>query len=73
MRQSKAEYIWLDGSVPTKKLRSKTRVLELSESPQLDEFPLWGFDGSSTNQAAGNKSDCFIKTCTNGFRSNSSR
>ncbi len=61
MRQSKAEYIWLDGSEPTKKLRSKTRVIEYTDTPTLDNFPQWGFDGSSTNQASGDNSDCLLE------------
>ena len=56
-----AEYIWLDGAVPTQKLRSKTRILNFMESPQLEDFPDWGFDGSSTNQATRNCSDCDLK------------
>ena len=52
----KAEYIWIDGSLPTAKLRCKTRVLAIGEEP-----PVWGFDGSSTNQAEGHASDCVLK------------
>ncbi|MGY0234628.1 glutamine synthetase [Longispora urticae] len=52
----KAEYIWIDGTEPTAKLRSKTRVLADGA-----ELPLWGFDGSSTNQALGSASDCVLK------------
>ncbi|TQF03025.1 glutamine synthetase [Kitasatospora acidiphila] len=48
----KAEYIWIDGTKPTAKLRSKTRVLK-----SADNVPTWGFDGSSTNQAEGHASD----------------
>ena len=48
----KAEYIWIDGTEPTPKLRSKTRVLADGA-----ELPTWGFDGSSTNQAEGHASD----------------
>lgn len=51
-----AEYIWIDGSIPTAKMRSKTRVMAEGE-----ELPLWGFDGSSTNQAPGDQSDCVLK------------
>lgn len=51
----RAEYIWIDGSKPTQKLRSKTKVL-----PNSAELPVWGFDGSSTNQAPGNQSDCVL-------------
>jgi glutamine synthetase len=52
----KAEYIWIDGSVPTPKLRSKTKIV-----PDGAEPPIWGFDGSSTNQAPGDRSDCVLK------------
>src|SRR5215204_1859486 len=52
----KAEYIWIDGSEPTSKLRSKTKIV-----PDGHEPPQWGFDGSSTNQATGDKSDCVLK------------
>ena len=52
----KAEYIWIDGARPTSKLRSKCRIIEKGE-----ELPLWGFDGSSTNQATGENSDCVLR------------
>jgi glutamine synthetase len=52
----KAEYIWIDGTEPTAKLRSKTKIL-----PDGAELPIWGFDGSSTNQATGDKSDCVLQ------------
>jgi glutamine synthetase len=52
----KAEYIWIDGTEPTAKLRSKTKIL-----PDGAELPIWGFDGSSTNQAPGDKSDCVLQ------------
>ena len=48
----RAEYIWIDGSKPTAKLRSKTKIVPVGE-----ELPIWGFDGSSTNQATGFNSD----------------
>jgi glutamine synthetase len=51
----KAEYIWVDGTEPTAKLRSKTKILEDGA-----ELPIWGFDGSSTNQAPGKASDCVL-------------
>jgi glutamine synthetase len=62
----KAEYIWVDGTEPTSKLRSKTKILEAGEAP-----PDWGFDGSSTNQAPGDHSDCVLKpvfTCPDPIR-----
>jgi glutamine synthetase len=55
----KAEYIWVDGTEPTAKLRSKTKILDDGTSPK--DLPIWGFDGSSTNQAPGDKSDCVLR------------
>jgi len=52
----KAEYIWIDGTEPTARLRSKTKVLQ-----DEAELPIWGFDGSSTNQAPGANSDCVLR------------
>ena len=57
---NKLEYIWVDGVEPTSTLRSKTKVLE-DFGGELSECPIWGFDGSSTNQAKGNDSDCVLK------------
>ena len=51
----RAVYIWIDGAQPTAKLRSKTKVIPIGEEPSL-----WGFDGSSTNQAPGENSDCVL-------------
>lgn len=56
-----AEYIWLDGNVPVRQMRSKARVLELPKNPKVSDFPDWSFDGSSTGQAVGHDSDCIIK------------
>src|SRR6478609_6269795 len=52
----KAEYIWIDGTDPTARLRSKTKVLADGA-----DLPIWGFDGSSTNQAPGSNSDCVLQ------------
>ncbi|MEU8246134.1 glutamine synthetase [Nonomuraea sp. NPDC048916] len=52
----KAEYIWIDGTEPTALLRSKTRILADGAEP-----PVWGFDGSSTNQAKGHASDRVLR------------
>jgi glutamine synthetase len=51
-----AEYIWIDGVKPTPQLRSKTKILADGATPGL-----WGFDGSSTGQAPGDKSDCVLR------------
>ena len=52
----KAEYIWVDGTQPTAKLRSKAKIIKNGEEPGI-----WGFDGSSTQQATGDRSDCVLK------------
>ena len=51
----KAEYIWIDGTLPTAKMRSKTKVLSDGADPDI-----WGFDGSSTQKATGNNSDVVL-------------
>lgn len=56
----KAEYIWIDGTEPTAKLRSKTKII-VGGGAALGELPIWGFDGSSTNQAKGHASDRVLK------------
>lgn len=56
-----AEYIWLDGAVPTRYVRSKSRALKLGKNPSIKDFPEWSFDGSSTQQATGHDSDCILK------------
>ena len=57
---AKAEYIWVDGGEPTRRLRSKTKVI-FEEVTSLKDFPDWTFDGSSTGQADGEYSDCILK------------
>ena len=57
----KLEYIWIDGTEPTQHLRSKTRVIDEEGFSVNSEVPEWGFDGSSTNQAPGENSDCVLK------------
>ena len=52
----KAEYLWLDGSTPSVRLRSKTKVIADGEAP-----PIWGYDGSSTQQASGDNSDVVLR------------
>ena len=62
----RAEYIWIDGTEPTQKLRSKTKIVT-----DASDLPIWGFDGSSTNQAPGKNSDCVLKpvfTCPDPIR-----
>ena len=62
----KAEYIWIDGTQPVNKLRSKGKIIPTGEEPGI-----WGFDGSSTQQATGDRSDCVLKpvfTCDDPIR-----
>jgi len=61
MKNFKFEYIWLDGYDKEQNLRSKVKVLSLNSTPTIKELPLWSFDGSSTKQATGDKSDCLLK------------
>ena len=57
----KLEYLWLDGCTPTQ-IRYKTKVVkEPLKVPEWGFDPIWGFDGSSTEQADGNSSDCVLK------------
>ena len=51
-----AEYIWIDGTEPSPLLRSKTKIVATGKKPGI-----WGFDGSSTNQATGAASDCVLQ------------
>ena len=62
MSKSKLEYIWLDGYRPTQSLRSKTLIVD-DFSGKVEDAPIWAFDGSSTEQAEGNASDCLLKPC----------
>jgi glutamine synthetase len=61
-----AEYIWIDGTKPSPLMRNKTKILADGQTP-----PIWGFDGSSTEQAPGDKSDCVLRpvwTCPDPIR-----
>jgi len=61
-----AEYIWIDGTEPSPLMRSKTKIIADGKTP-----PIWGFDGSSTNQATGDNSDCVLSpvfTCPDPLR-----
>ena len=47
----KAEYIWIDGTEPT----PQAALEDQDPRRRRDRSPVWGFDGSSTNQATGDK------------------
>ena len=62
----RAEYIWIDGGEPTPEVRSKTKIIDKGIEPGI-----WGFDGSSTNQATGDNSDVVLSpvfTCPDPIR-----
>lgn len=65
------EYLWLDGAEPTQQLRSKTKIVHLTQTPTVKDLDPWSFDGSSTNQATGDNSDCVLQpvfVCRNPLR-----
>lgn len=58
---SRAIYIWHDGAA-TQTVRAKTKIVPIKRSqPKLSDFPEWGFDGSSTQQATGSDSDLILQ------------
>ncbi len=62
MGKIKLEYVWLDGYKPTQSLRSKTKIVSDSKfTGKVKDLENWSFDGSSTEQASGGKSDCLLK------------
>lgn len=50
------EYVWLDAK---EHLRSKIKVAE-GDINKLELVPSWSYDGSSTDQAPGDRSDCIL-------------
>jgi len=54
-----AMYVWIDGEGT---LRCKSRTLA-KEPKSVAELPEWNFDGSSTKQAEGHNSDCYLIPC----------
>jgi len=58
----KVEYVWLDGYQPEPNLRSKIKIVDMNYNDDYEyKVPDWGFDGSSTMQAEGYSSDCYLK------------
>jgi glutamine synthetase len=55
----KFEYVWLDGYQPEPSLRSKVKI--------DNNAVKWSFDGSSTQQAEGGKSDCILNPVSQYF------
>ena len=60
----KLEYVWLDGYKPEPNLRSKVKIVKyesVKDAFLTGNFPMWNFDGSSTNQAVTGNSDRLLK------------
>jgi glutamine synthetase len=56
------EYVWLDGYTPEPNLRSKVKIVDAETiGASIESFPMWNFDGSSTNQAETGNSDRLLK------------
>lgn len=57
-----AEYVWIDG---VGELRSKIKIIEINDDLSMEQIlsilPSWNFDGSSTSQALGSKSDIIMR------------
>ena len=53
------EYVWIDADG---NLRSKTKVMT-SVVSEVENLPIWNYDGSSTRQAEGNDSEVLIRPC----------
>lgn len=53
----KCMYVWIDADF---ELRCKTKTV-YKEPTSPDDLPIWNYDGSSTKQAEGHNSDCYIK------------
>ena len=61
--KSLVEFVWIDGTDPVKKLRSKAKVVDVGH-PEMEDLLLqeeWNFDGSSTNQADGHDSERVLR------------
>ena len=53
-----ADYIWLDNK---NNLRSKIKVFENKEVLDINSYPMWNYDGSSTGQADTGNSEVILK------------
>jgi|LauGreDrversion4_2_1035121.scaffolds.fasta_scaffold03287_7 glutamine synthetase len=53
------EYVWIDGK---NNVRSKTRVIKM-KTTNIQDVPVWNYDGSSTYQASGHDSEITLKPC----------
>ncbi len=64
--KTKLQCLWIDGQDPGE-IRNKTQIHVISNGTTVDNLvtPVWGFDGSSTNQAPGDSSDCVLQPVRN--------
>ena len=56
---SQIEYVWIGGHEEMRS-KSKTLNIKLSKEVQLDDIPIWNYDGSSTEQATGKHSEVYL-------------
>ena len=52
------EYSWIDAEG---NLRGKTKVTHSDAEGDVEKLPIWNYDGSSTKQSEGNKSEVLIR------------
>ena len=62
---TRLEYVWVGGN---QELRSKVKVEYFdnnidTNNLELNQIPMWNYDGSSTGQATGEDSEVLIKPC----------
>ena len=57
---SQIEYVWIGGHEEMRS-KSKTLNIKLGKEVQLDDIPIWNYDGSSTEQATGEDSEVILK------------
>jgi glutamine synthetase len=56
-----AQYVWIGGEGNNgNDMRCKTKTLEFIPS-QVEDLPIWNYDGSSTGQAPGKNSEVYLK------------
>lgn len=63
MKPFKVEYIWLDGEEPSQQIKSKTKIIYLSdrqESVGMQDIPPSSFDGTNTNQSSKDNPECLL-------------
>ena len=55
-----AEYVWIGGNDYDLRSKSRTIMKDDTNNISLNDFPIWNYDGSSTNQASGDDSEILL-------------